>query len=98
MEWCSALTTELGRLPTPYIAEGFWKALKKAFLTTQYPSLVHDITHGSLIGEPVLTHMTIMSNLWSVKLHPSLVADYIAEEVLLSCMSGPFTLEETPHF
>jgi len=96
MEQHNALGAEWGRLPTLYLAEGFWKALQNTSLTSRYPLLVHNITHGSLIGAPApLTHTTIMPNLCSALLQPGLVATYILDEVLLGCMSGPFTLEET---
>ena len=84
------------RVPTPYTAEGFRKALDAAFLTPRYPSLVHDIKYGSPIGVPTpLLHTTIMPNLISAKLQPNIVSDYIAEEVVLGHMAGPFTWEET---
>jgi len=96
MEWCNALAAELDKLPTPYIAKVFQKALKGALLTIRYPSLVNNLIHGSPIGVPTpLTHTTVMPNLMSAKLQPDVVADYIAEEVLLGHMSGPFTHEET---
>ena len=96
MEWHNVLTAELDKLCTLYIAEGFWKALEGALLTVRYPSLVHDLIHGSPIGAPApLTHTTVMPNLMSARLHPNMVAEYISEEVALRHMSGPFTLEET---
>ena len=36
-----------------------------------------------------------MPNLISTRLHPDIVSDYIAKEVMLGRMAGPFTLEET---
>ena len=98
MERLSALATELDKCPTPYIAEGFRKALEDSFLMVKYPSLVHDLIHGSPIGAPApLTHMTIMPNLMSARLQPDVVTGYITKEVVLGHMSGPFTLEETHH-
>ena len=91
MEWCSALAAEWDKVPTPYIAEGFRKALEAASLTLRYPSMVHDIKFGSPIGEPPpLLHTTIMPNLISAKRRPDIVSDYIAEEVALGRMAGPF--------
>jgi len=66
MEQCSALMAELGKLLTPYKAEGFWKALDEACLTSYYLLLVHDIHYSSPIGAPaLLTDTIIMPNLAS---------------------------------
>jgi len=96
MEQHNALTIEMDKLPMPYITEGFQKALEDSLLNFKYLSLVHDLIHGLPIRAPApLTHMTIMPNLISAKLQPDLVVDYIAEEVLLGHISGPFTCKET---
>jgi len=92
MEQLSALTAEWDKVPSPYIAEGFKKALKTTSLTLQYPSLVQNIKFGSPIGAPTpLLHTTIIST----RLCPDIVSDYIAKEVMLGHMASPFTQEET---
>src|SRR5882724_119619 len=94
----SVFAAEWWKLPTPYIVEGFRKALHTAALTSRYLSLVYDIKFGSPIGAPTpLSHTAIMPNLLSARLQLDIVSDYIAEEVVLGHMAGPFTLEETHH-
>ena len=94
----SALAAEWWKLPTPYRAEGFRKALHTTALTSRYPSLVHDIKFESPIGAlATLAHTTIMPNLLSARLQLDIVSDYTSKEVALGCMAGLFTLEETHH-
>jgi hypothetical protein len=86
MERRSALASELNRLPTPSIAENFQTALLETGVTERYPTLVHDIRHGSPLGNPApLTENHIFKNLEYA---------YLAEEITLGRISGPFTIDE----
>ena len=95
MERCSVLASELGELPTPYIAEGFKTLLHQTGLTSRYPNIVLDITQGSPIGNPTApTETFIPKNMKTAHDMPHIIDEHIQEEISAGRMSGPFTVEE----
>jgi hypothetical protein len=80
---------------TPYNADVFEHFLHKFNFDSHYPELVYNIRQGFSIGNmPILTHSYTPPNHKSVIDNPSVVCKYLAEEVSLGCMSGPFTASQ----
>ena len=73
-----------------------WKdTLDSAILSQSFPNLVHDISHGSLIGNPPpLLHTFIPDNLSSANICLDIIWDELQEETTAGHMSGPFSVEE----
>ena len=95
MERCSVLASELGKLPTLYIAEGFKTLLHQTGLASRYPNIVLDITQGSPIGNPSIpTETFIPKNMKTAHDMPHIIDEHIQEETSAGWMSGPFTVEE----
>ena len=93
-----ALNSELGRLPTLYIPDGFHALLCKTGLDSIYPTIVHDIRYGLPIGNPTqLTETFIPKNMKTALENPKLVDEHIREEVETGRMTGPFSIEEAHH-
>jgi len=83
-----------GRITTPYLADNFDSELLQAGLTADYPFLTRNLRLGFPIGKmPALYKTIIIPNHVSCAEHPSVVADYLAGEVMSGRMSGPFSLE-----
>ena len=82
-------------LVTPYFVTAWKDALATANLTHSFPNLVHDISHGSPIGNPPpLLHTFIPNNLSLANIRPDIIWDELREETTACHMSGPFTTEE----
>ena len=80
---------------TPYIASAWKDALDSSNLTFLFPNLVHDITYGSPIGNPLPLDTTfIPKNLGSTDLHPEIIDNELLEETSAGQMLGPFTPDE----
>ena len=80
---------------TPYIPGAWKQALADAYLTSAFPNLVHDITYGSLIGNPPpLLHTFIPKNLASATLLPDIIENELLNETSSGRMSRPFSVEE----
>jgi len=76
----------------PYNADAFENLLHKFNLTARYPDLAYNIRNGFPIGNmPILTCLYTPPNHKSALDNPSVIHDYLAEEVSLGRMSGPFS-------
>ena len=85
----------LYKVVTPYNPQAWQVALSKADITLTYPNLIHDLTHGSLISNPLLLWYTfIPNNLPSANIHPEYITGLITVEVAAGCMDSPFTIEQ----
>lgn len=86
-------------LPTPYIYTGWEKELKEHNLLGAYPQLLERIKHGFSLGStlPILTHSATPGNHRSVLDQPSVVGNYLDEEVSAGRMDGPFSQEEVEY-
>ena len=81
-------------LVTLYFTTAWKDALDSANLSQSFPNLVHDITHGSLIGNlPPLLYTFICDNLSSTNIFPDIIWDKLREETAAGHMSGPFSIE-----
>ena len=81
---------------TPYNADAFATLLDKHNLTRHYPDLVENLRHGFPLGlMPTLPSTIILRNHPTVNEYPSVVQNYINEELAAGRMSGPFTKEMT---
>jgi hypothetical protein len=86
------------RIVHPYNANAFEAALHKHHLTSSYPLLVHNLSHGFPLGPmPPLYNSIIIKNHPSADRFPTLVDKYISGEIALHRMSGPFSLPEIEH-
>ena len=64
-------------------------------ITCSFPNLVHDITYGTLIGNPPpLTHIFIPSNLKSADVDTMYMNNFIQEELDAGRFNGPFSVDE----
>jgi len=89
------LSRILYKVVTPYRPEAWKQALIDADLMHIYPNLVHDLTHGSLIGNtPPICFTFIPKNLPSANIQPEYISNLIAEEVAAGRMDGPYTIEQ----
>ena len=85
----------LYKVVTPYRPEVWKQALIDMDLIHIYPKLVHDLTHGSPIGNPPPIHFTfIPKNLPSANIQSEYISNLIAEEVAAGRMDGPYTIEQ----
>src|SRR5882724_8037142 len=85
----------LYKVVTPYNPQAWQLALHKADITLLYPNLVHDLTHGSPISNPLLLWYTfIPNNLTSANIHPEYITNLITAEVAAGRMDSPFTIEQ----
>jgi hypothetical protein len=90
---------DYAKIRTPYSADNFKIFLDNAGLLDRYPELCFKLTHGFSLGdlEPVLESYS-PPNLPSAKFHADVIREYIAEELRLGHLTGPYTkekLEET---
>ncbi len=77
-----ALVIESFAVITPYKADTWFQTLQRFNLLQKYPNLVHDILHGSPIGNPPLLHSTfIPKNMPSAIANPQVIDDYLSEEI-----------------
>jgi len=80
---------------TPYNADAFEHLLRKFNLTSRYPDLAHNIRNGFPIGNmPILTRSYTPPNHKSALDNPSVIREYLAEEVSLGRMSGPLSASQ----
>ncbi|KAF5376497.1 hypothetical protein D9615_008662 [Tricholomella constricta] len=83
------------RIVTPYKVSAYDRLLTKHNLHSNYPLLIDNLTRGFPLGTlPKLNKSIVIKNHPSVDLHPEAVADYLATEIGLGRMSGPFTLQD----
>jgi hypothetical protein len=88
----------LNRIVTPYKADAFESFLDKFNLTSRYPDLVYNMRNGFPIGDmPPLTRTYTPPNHKSALDNPQVIRDYLADEVALSRMSGPFTAAQVEY-
>ena len=59
-----------------------------------YPNLVHNLNHGSPIGNPPPICITFLKNLPSANIQPSYISNIITGEVATGGMDGPYTIEQ----
>lgn len=78
---------------TPLDAEEWNKALMECDLLSKYPYLIHFLRSGFPIGDITRTELTSFTPPNSFIENPSIIGDWIAEEMLLRRMVGPFTQE-----
>ena len=86
---------------TPYKADTWFQMLQHYNLIQKYPTLVHDILHGSPISNPPILHSTfIPKNMHSAFANPQVIDDYLLEEIaaLAGQMSLGLTLEQAHIF
>ena len=89
------LSKVLYKVTTHYRPDAWWQALQDAGITLLYPNLVHDLIHGSPIGNPPPIDFTfIPRNLPSANIRPEYISSLIAQEVVAGCMDGPFSVDE----
>ena len=89
------LSKVLYRVVTPYRPNTWQQALQDAGITHLYPNLVHDLIHGSPIGNPPPIDFTfIPRNLLSANIRPEYISSLITEEIAAGRMDGPFTIDE----
>jgi hypothetical protein len=85
----------LHHVVTPYQADAFEHYLAKFNLTSRYPDLIQNIRNGFPIGDmPPLTRSYTPPNHKSAMDNPQVIRDYLAEEVSLRRMSGPFSASQ----
>ena len=78
--------------PMPYKPDAWKHTLSNGNLLSDFPKLVHDITYGSLIGNPPpMTATFLPPNLASANLHPEIIDLELLTEVSAGQMSGPFS-------
>jgi len=83
----------LYKIVTPYTPAAWKWALELANITESYPNLVHNLSHGSPIGNPPpITFTFIPDNLPSANINPNYISRLISEEVLAGRMDGPFSI------
>jgi len=89
-------TTDLTKVSynvvTTYRPGAWQQALQEAGITHLDPNLVHDIIHGSPIGNPLLDPILftfITRNLPSANISPEYISELIAEEIAAGRMDGP---------
>ena len=69
--------------------------LETTKLSLSFPNLVHNITYGSPIGNPLPLSMSFLpSNLPSANIRPKIIDQELVVEVAARWMSGPFTVSE----
>ena len=67
---------------TPYNPAGWRVALEHWTLSDTFPNLIHDIIHGSPIGNPPpLTSTFLPQNLPSASLYPELIDEELLKEL-----------------
>lgn len=86
---------DFAKIRTPYSAAAFKEYLTKANLIHRYPELCHKLTYGFSLGDldPIIESFT-PPNLQSSDIHHEIIRSYIAEEIILERVVGPFTKEE----
>ena len=85
----------LYKVVTPYNPQAWQLALHEADITLLYPNLVHDLIHGSPIGNPPpLRYTFIPNNLTSANIQPEYITNLITAEVMAGHMDGTFTIEQ----
>ena len=89
------LTRVLYMHTTPYNPAGWQVALEHCNLSDTFPNLIHDIIHGSPIGNPPpLTSTFLPQNLPSASLYPELIDEELSKELHTCQMSGPYSIKE----
>ena len=82
-------------VPHPYNSDTFRFFLSKHGLSSAYPLLCENLTHGFPLGHmPALTEVVILPNNPSTYPYMHEIDDYLQKELLASRMSGPFSHEE----
>jgi hypothetical protein len=85
----------LYKVVSPYQPFAWQQALLKAKIHILYSNLVHDLTYGSPISNPLRLERTfILANLPSAKLNPTYVLQSLLNEVASGCMDGPFSIAD----
>jgi len=85
----------LYKVHTPYKPAAWKQALQEARLKFTFPHLVHDITYGAPISNPLLlSHMFILHNLKSAKLDPIYMDKFLEDEVAASRIDSPFSIQD----
>ena len=83
------------RVPHPYNSDAFRFFLSKHGLSSAYPLLCENLTHGFPLGHmPALTEAVILPNNPSTYPYMHEIDDYLQKELLAGRMSGPFSREE----
>ena len=89
---------DYAKIHTPYSALHFQIFLERAQLLSRYPELPFKLTNGFPIGNLAPLNQTFAPpNLPGANLHADTIRAYIAEELCLGRLSGPFTQEELEH-
>src|SRR5882724_4660977 len=84
----------LYRTITPYRPDAWRLALLAAGITHLFPNLVHDITHGAPIGNPLpLTYTFTPNNLNSTNIDPLYMDKFIQDGLDAGHFDGPFSFE-----
>src|SRR5882724_11484873 len=85
----------LYRVVTTYRPEVWKQTLIDVDLIHIYPNLVHDLTHSSLIGNPLPIHFTfIPKNVPLANIQPEYILNLIEKEVAAGLMDSPYTSEQ----
>src|SRR5882724_10619328 len=83
---------------TPYNPHAWHLALIQAGLNNSFLNLVHDLTHGSPIGDlPLLTYTFTPKNLSSADIDPAYMDSFLVEEVSSGHMDSPFSMDTAHH-
>src|SRR5882724_10368840 len=98
--WCPAApgiddTLCLYKVVALYDLHAWGIALHEAGLLYCFPNLIFDLTYGAPISNhPPLTHIFIPNNLKSAELHPLQMDGFLASEVAMGQIDGPFTIDQ----
>ena len=85
----------MDRIVTPLLSAGFDALLTRFDLTASFPTLVHRICYGFPIGNFLpLSHTYIFKNHVTNTTDVNHALQYLAEEVAVGRMSGPFSESE----
>ena len=80
---------------TPYNPAGWQAALEHCNLSDTFPNLIHNIIHGSPIGNPPpLTSTFLLQNLPSASLYPELIDEELLKELHARQISRPYSIKE----
>ena len=89
------LSNILYKAVTPYVLAACIWALEHENITESYPNLVHNLSHGSPIGNPPpINYIFIPNNLPSANINPEYISCLIAEEVAAGWMDSLYSIEQ----
>lgn len=87
--------SDYSKIITPYSTDAFHAYLSKAQILNWYPELCFKLSHGFPLRNIADLNMSFTpGNLASATPHDHIIQEYIADELKLGRLSGPFTQKE----